>query len=283
LELYPLRFKDLPIPEKLDLENFLQLLSKANKIRTSSAIIYDTVDCLENSLLAKIQEQCQVPTLPIGPLHRISSASSSSLLEEDTSCLAWLDKQSCNSVIYVSLGSIAFIDVKELVEMGWGLVNSQQPFLWVVRPGSIIGAEWIEVLPEALKKNIGEKGYIVKWAPQKEVLAHGAVGGFLSHCGWNSTLESISKGIPMICRPCFVDQKVNTRYVSQVWKVGLELEGDLERDEIERAVKKLTVDEEGKAMKENAKKLKENVEFCIKEGGSSYNSINRLVEMIRSF
>jgi hypothetical protein len=150
LEHYLLRFKDLSIPEKF--ESFLQLLSKTNNIRTSSAIIYDTVDCLENLLLAKIQEQCQVPTFPIGPLHRISSASSSSLLEEDISCLAWLDKQSCNSVIYVSLGSIAFMDVKELVEMGWGLVNSQQPFLWVVRPGSILGAEWIEVLPKALKK-----------------------------------------------------------------------------------------------------------------------------------
>ncbi|XP_059445062.1 UDP-glycosyltransferase 76E4-like [Corylus avellana] len=282
LELYPLRFKDLPILQE-KLENFWQLPSKTNNIRTSLAIIYDTVDCLENSLLAKIQQQCQVPTFPIGPLHRISSGPSSSLLEEDTSCLSWLDKQSCNSVIYVSLGSIASMDVKELVEMGWGLVNSQQPFLWVVRPGSILGAEWIEVLPEGLKKNIGERGYIVKWAPQKEVLAHGAVGGFLSHCGWNSTLESICEGIPMICRPCFGDQKVNARYVSHVWRVGLELEGDLERGEIEKVVKKLMIDEEGEAMREKAKKLKENVKLCIKEGGSSYNSINRLVEMIRSF
>ena len=175
------------------------------------------------------------------------------------------------------------MDIKELVEMGWGLVNSQRPFLWVVRPDSILGTKWIEVLPEALKKNIGERGYIVKWAPQKEVLAHGAVGGFLSHCGWNSTLESICEGIPIICRPCFGDQKVNERYVSQVWRIGLELEGDMERGETERAVKKLMMDEEGKAIRENAKKLKENVELCIKEGGSSYNSINRLVEMIRSF
>ena len=78
-------------------------------------------------------------------MHKIASASLSSLLEEDTNCLAWLDKQSCNSIIYVSLGSVAFMDVKEFVEMAWGLAHNKQPFLLVVQPGSIRGAKWIEV------------------------------------------------------------------------------------------------------------------------------------------
>jgi UDP:flavonoid glycosyltransferase YjiC (YdhE family) len=258
-------------------------VTEALNNKASSPIIYNTIDFLESSPLEKIQHQWQVPIFTMGPMHRIASTSSSSLLEEDTSCLAWLDKQSCKSVIYVSWGSVAFMDIKELTEMAWGLANSDQPFLWVVRPGLVQGAEWIEVLPKEIKENIGKKGYIVKWAPQKKVLAHGAVGGFLSHCGWNSTLESICEGIPMICQPCFGDQKVNARYISQVWRIGLELEGDLKRDEIDRVIKKLIVDEEGEAMRENAKKLKENVELCIKEGGSSYNSMNRLVEMVRSF
>ncbi|XP_059430859.1 UDP-glycosyltransferase 76E2-like [Corylus avellana] len=279
-ELYPLRFKDLPIMEKL--ENFLQLLSKASNIGTSSAIIYNTIDCLENSSLAKVQQQCQVPTFAIGPMHRFASASYSSLLEEDSSCLAWLDKQSSSSVIYVSLGSSTYMDAKELVEMAWGLANSQQPFLWVVRPGSVFGAEWIEVLPESFKKNIDERGYIVKWAPQKKILSHSAVGGFLSHCGWNSTLESICEGIPMICRPCYGDQGVNTRYISHIWRVGMELEGELERDEIERAIRKLMVDEEGKEMRMRGKNLKERIEVCTKEDGSSYNSLKELIKMIMS-
>jgi hypothetical protein len=259
-------------------------VSKVSNIKSSSAIIYNTIDCLENSSLAKIEQQWQVPTFPIGPMHRISSASSSSLLEEDISCMTWLDKQSYDSVIYVSLGSLAFMDVKELVEMGWGLANSQQPFLWVVRPGSIRGAEWIEILPKSLKENISGRGYIVKWAPQKEVLAHSAVGGFLSHCGWNSTLESICEGIPMICKPCFGDQGVNTRYVSHVWKVGLELESrNLERGEIERAVRRLMVGEEGKELRKRSKYLKKTVELCTKEGGSSSNSLNKLIKIIMSF
>jgi hypothetical protein len=150
----------------------MQLLSKASNFETSSAIINNTIDCLENSSLVKLQQKCQVPIFPIGPMHKIASAFSNSLLEEDTSCLAWLDKQSCNSVIYVSLGSVAFMDVKELVELAWGLAHSKQPFLWVLHPGSIYGTEWIEVLPEGFKENIGNRGYIVKWAPQKKVLAH---------------------------------------------------------------------------------------------------------------
>ncbi|XP_059431084.1 UDP-glycosyltransferase 76E2-like [Corylus avellana] len=281
-ELYPLRFKDLPLSIFTNLETFLQVVSKVSGNKTSLAIIHNTIDYLENSSLAKIQQQYQVPIFPIGPMHRIASASSSSLLEEDISCLAWLDKQSCNSVIYVSLGSIAFMDVKDLVEMAWGLANSQQPFLWVVRPGSIRGAEWIEVLPQGFKESIGERGYIVKWAPQQEVLAHRAVGGFLSHCGWNSTLESICEGVPMICIPCFGDQRVNARYVSHIWRVGFELEGKLERGEIERVVRKLLVDEEGNEMRKRGKILKERVELCTRDGGSSNNSLNQLIELIMS-
>jgi UDP:flavonoid glycosyltransferase YjiC (YdhE family) len=282
-ELYPLRFKDLPFSVFVTLENLMQQLSTFTNIKTSSAIIWNTIDYLEKSSLTKIQQQSQVPIFSIGPLHAIASASCSSLLEEDTSCLAWLNKQSYNSVIYVSFGSVAFMDIKELVEIAWGLANSQQPFLWVVRPGSVNGSEWIEVLPEGFKEIIGERGYIVKWAPQKKVLAHGAVGGFLSHCGWNSTLESICGGIPMICRPCFSDQRVNARYISQVWKVGLELENELERGEIERSIRRLMVDKEGKEMREMAKILKEGVELCIREGGSSNNSLNGLIETIMSF
>jgi UDP:flavonoid glycosyltransferase YjiC (YdhE family) len=153
----------------------------------------------------------------------------------------------------------------------------------VVRPGSIRGTEWIEILPKSLKENIRGRGYIMKWAPQKEVLAHGAVGGFLSHCGWNSTLESISEGIPMICKPCFGDQGVNARYVSHIWRVGLELESDLERGEIERAVRRLMVDEEGKEMRKRSKNLKGKVEICTRDGGSSNNSLNKLIKIIMSF
>ncbi|KAL4610707.1 hypothetical protein ACB092_08G070100 [Castanea dentata] len=281
---HPLRFKDLPFPSSRKFESFSQLVIDTYKIKTSSsAIIWNTMDCLELSSLARIQQQYQVPNLPIGPLHKFGPGPpNSSLLKEDTSCMAWLGKQTKNSVIYVSLGSIAAMDERELFEMAWGLANSEQRFLWVFRPDSIRGSK-NEVLSQIFKETIGERGCIVNWAPQKEVLAHSAVGGFLSHCGWNSTLESICEGIPMICRPCFGDQRVNARYVSHVWRVGLELANELERGEIEKAIRRLMAGKEGEAMRERAKNLKEKIELCIKEGGSSNNSLNKLVKMIMSF
>ncbi|KAH7526434.1 hypothetical protein ACOSP7_024976 [Xanthoceras sorbifolium] len=281
--LHPFRFMDLPISKFGIPENYLQLIINAYNTRTSSAVIWNTVDFLEQSLLPQIQQQCHVPIFPIGPLHKFAPASSSSLLMEDTNCITWLNSQAPNSVIYVSLGSLASMDRKELVEMAWGLANSMQPFIWVVRPGLINGSEEIDLLPEGFKEAVGGNCCIVKWAPQKEVLSHGAVGGFWSHCGWNSTLESISEGVPMICRPCFGDQRVNARYVSHVWRIGLQLENELERGEIEKAVRRLMVDKEGEQMRQRIKNLKEKVELCIREGGSTYNSLNNTLELIKSF
>ncbi|WJZ88998.1 hypothetical protein VitviT2T_008249 [Vitis vinifera] len=283
-ELHPLRFKDLPISRLGDLEAFFQILVNMYKKKFSSPIIWNTMDCLEQSSLTQRQQQLQVPFFPIGPLHKLAPPSSSSLLEEDSSCITWLDKHSPKSVIYVSWGSLACMDAKDLAEVAWGLANSNQPFLWVVRPGSVRGSQWIEQLPETFMDTVGERCHIVKWAPQKEVLGHRAVGGFWSHCGWNSTLESISEGVPMICRPYSGDQRVNTRYISHVWKVGLELESDeLERVEIERAVRRLMVDGEGEEMRQRAMELKEKVDICTSEGGSSNRALKELVEYISSF
>ena len=176
------------------------------------------------------------------------------------------------------------MDGKDLAEVAWGLANSNLPFLWVVRPGSVRGSQWTEQLPESFIDRVGERCHIVKWAPQKEVLAHPSVGGFWSHCGWNSTLESISEGVPMICRPYSFDQRVNTRYISYVWRMGMELESDeLERGEIERAVRRLMVDGEGEKMRNRAMELKEMMEISTSEGGSSRRALKELLEFISSF
>lgn len=122
----------------------------------------------------------------------------------------------------------------------------------------------------------------MKWAPQKEVLAHGAVGGFWSHCGWNSTLESACEGVPMLCRPFFGDQLLSARYVCHVWKIGLEMEGVLEREKIEKGIRRLMVDSEGVEIRQRANGLKEEAELCLSEDGSSYNALNELVQHILS-
>ncbi|KAL2508352.1 UDP-glycosyltransferase 76E2 [Forsythia ovata] len=279
-----LRFKDLPFPVNAEIPNILlDFFNSYANIRSSSAIIWNTVDMLDHESLTKLQQHYKVPIFPIGPFHKMAPKFNTSLITEDTNSISWLDKQAPNSVIYISIGSIAIMDKKELIEMAWGLANCNQPFLWVVRPSSVSGSEWIECLPEGFEEMTQERGCIVKWAPQKKVLAHPAVGGFWSHSGWNSTLESMCEGVPMICRPYFADQVVNTRYLTHVWKVALQLENNLERRGIEKAIRTLMGDKEGKEMRQRALKMKQELELSIQRGGSSWNSLENLVEFIMSF
>ena len=276
---YPLRFKDLPVLRE-NMDMMQKLIDLASNFQKFSAIILNTVDFLEQSSLLQLQQQYQVPVFQVGPLSKLAPAISTSFLKEDSNCIAWLDNQTANSVLYVSKGSLSMSDSKELTETFWGLANSGQSFLWVVRPGSVSGSEWTEVLPKDFKEIIGERGLIVKWAPQKEVLTHSAVGGFWSHCGWNSTMESLSEGVPMICSPQFFDQKVIARYITHEWKVGLELDGELERGGIERCIRTLMVGKNGAEMRERATELKQMTSVSIHEGGSSYNSLIELTEFL---
>ncbi|CAL5424502.1 unnamed protein product [Camellia sinensis] len=128
--------------------------------------IWNTLDSLENPTMSELQHHHQIPFFPIGPLFKISSPFwSTSLLEENINCISWLDKQAPNSVLYISLGSLASVNETELVEMAWGLANSGQTFLWVIRLDSVHGSEWMEPLPEGFDDVICERECIVKWAP----------------------------------------------------------------------------------------------------------------------
>ncbi|XP_022157907.1 UDP-glycosyltransferase 76E12-like [Momordica charantia] len=285
-ELHPLRFKDLPLPITFDFFKFTQIILNMYAITTASAVIWNTMPWLEPYEFTQIQTKlCKIPIFPIAPIHKIAStptSASSSLLQEDSTCLPWLDRQPPNSVIYVSLGSLAVSTQQELEEMAWGLADSRQPFLWVIRPGSIQGSDGVGSMPKGFQEKAGDRACIVQWAPQKEVLAHKAVGGFWSHCGWNSTLESLSEGVPMLCRPYLGDQTVNARYISCVWKVGLTLEDRLERNEVERAIRRVMVEEEGRKMREKAMDLKGRIEDSLREDGSSSSSLKQLVDFIKT-
>uniref|UniRef100_A0A5B7AW53 Putative UDP-glycosyltransferase 76C4 n=1 Tax=Davidia involucrata TaxID=16924 RepID=A0A5B7AW53_DAVIN len=284
LELPPLRVKDIPVISTRHPEDLYQLLERMMKeTKASSGLIWNSFGEVEQPALSTLGQDFPIPIFPIGPFHKYLPASSSSLLAQDQSSISWLDKQAPKSVIYVSFGSIAAMDETEFKEMAWGLANSMQPFLWVVRPGLIRGMEWLEPLPNGFLEAVSGRGHIVKWAPQQQVLAHPATGGFWTHGGWNSTLESICEGVPMICYPCFGDQMVNARYVSHVWRVGLQLENGMGREEVERGIRRLMVEKEGEEMRERIMCLKEKTNLCFKQGGSSYQSLESLISYMLSF
>lgn len=230
----PLREKDLVrlLEEKREyIEPYLNMMLEATK--SSSGIIFMSSEDFNQDALPKAREDFKVPIFAIGTSYSNFPASSSSLFTQDETFIPWLDKQEDKSVVYVSFGSLATMTGPELIEIACGLRNSGQPFLLVVRVGLVKGTEWIEVIPEELKATFNEKGKIVKWAPQREVLKHRAIGGFLTHNGWNSVVESVCEGVPMICLPFIWDQFLNARLVCDIWRVGLHLEHRIERNEIE--------------------------------------------------
>ncbi|KAI7749538.1 hypothetical protein M8C21_006280, partial [Ambrosia artemisiifolia] len=152
-------------------------------------------------------------------------------------------------------------------------------FLWVIRPDSITSDP--TEIPLELSKGTEERGYIVGWAPQEEVLAHRAVGGFLTHSGWNSTLESVIEGVPMICWPYFLDQQVNSRFVGEVWKLGLDMKDTCDRVIVKKTVRELMEDRKDEFRK-SADEMAKFAKQCLMEGGSSYGNLERLVKDIKA-
>ncbi|CAD6220536.1 unnamed protein product [Miscanthus lutarioriparius] len=232
-ELPPLRVRDLFYSSWSNHKKMRELLARANEaMKNSSGLVINTLDALEKAELKRLCEELHIPVvLAPGPLHKLSSKRTrSSTPDQDYSCIEWLDKQPSESVLYVSFWKLGFPGRQRVLGGGLGLGQQWPPF-------SMGGSC-------RLGTGLLGWGKVIRWAPQQEVLAHPAVGGFWTHSGWNSTLESISEGVPMICRPQFADQMMNTRYVVNTWGVGLELEGELERGKIEKAVRKLMKDRE---------------------------------------
>ncbi|CAN8279486.1 unnamed protein product [Cochlearia groenlandica] len=286
IELPPLKVKDLPIIETNNPHELYNIVNDmVQGVNSSLGVIWNTFEDLEPLPLIDLTTTLQVPLFPIGPFHKHGNhLTSMTCNKEDQETKYWLDKQDPKSVVYASFGSLANIEEKEFLEIAFGLKNSQQPFLWVVRPGLVRGTEWLEALPSGYMDGVGHKGKIVKWANQLDVLAHPAVGAFWTHCGWNSTLESICEGVPMICTPCFTDQLVNARYIVDVWRVGKMLErSKMDREEIEKVIRKVMIEELGDGLRESCLMFKEKASLCLSKDGSSTKYLDKLMTHVLSF
>ncbi|XP_021821642.1 UDP-glycosyltransferase 73C1-like [Prunus avium] len=208
----------------------------------------------------------------------------------------WLDSRAPASVIYVCLGSMCNLSSEQLIEIGLALEGSNKPFIWVVRGCNET---------QELEKWIAESGFeernkarslvIRGWAPQTLILSHPAVGGFLTHCGWNSTLEGICAGLPLLTWPMFGDQFLNEKLVEQILKiavrVGVEFPvkwGEEEKirvvvrkEKVKEAIEKLMDGEESQGRRERARELGEMAKRAVAEGGSSHLNIKQLIQEIK--
>ncbi|CAM0954373.1 unnamed protein product [Alopecurus aequalis] len=284
-EMPPYRVRDLMSARSSGPEHDIscELLSRAvAAVRTSSGLILNTFDALEAADLAAIRRDLAPPVFDIGPLHKASPASSpasSSLLRQDHGCLEWLNSRAPASVLYVSFGSLASVSSADLVETAWGIALSGQPFLWALRPDLVLGAT-PAALPDGFDSVTAGRGMVVSWAPQEEVLAHAAVGGFWTHGGWNSTLESVCAGVPMLCRPSFGDQMSNARHVEHVWRAGITLDGELERGKVEATIRRLMQSKDGEEMRRRARELGNRAAESMTLDGSSCVNIDKLTSHI---
>ncbi|MBA0793336.1 hypothetical protein Gohar_017752 [Gossypium harknessii] len=192
-------------------------------------------------------------------------------------CLEWLDKQEMNSVLYVSFGTTTTMGDEQIQELAIGLRRSNQKFIWVLRDadtGDVFNGEVRRPeLPKGYQDSVKDKGLVVRdWAPQLEILAHPAIGGFVSHCGWNSCMESITMGVPLGAWPVHSDQPRNAVLITKLLKLGITIKDWARRDEVvtaavvEDAVKRLMASKEGDEIRKRAAEVSGAVRQSVAEG-----------------
>nr|QNT13160.1 flavonol glycoside 4'-O-xylosyltransferase [Crocosmia x crocosmiiflora] len=203
-------------------------------------------------------------------------------------CLNWLDSMSPRSVVYVSFGSLSHFSKSQLTEIALGLEASDQPFLWVLREAD---EEW---MIDGYEQRTKGKGLIIRgWAPQVQILNHKAIGGFVTHCGWNSSLEGICAGLPLVTWPLFAEQFFNERFILDVLKIGVAVgikehtikhveRPVIEAGKVEKAVRLLMGDgEETVERWGRVRELGEMAKKAVEIDGSSYNDMESLIKELK--
>nr|AUI41117.1 uridine 5'-diphospho-glucosyltransferase 3 [Rhodiola rosea] len=292
----PVRGSDLfdPVQDRTD-EAYKWVIHHSNRYPMAEGVIENSFMELEHGALKYLQtvQSGKPPVYAVGPLIKMDY----DVDDSGSKIIEWLDDQPVGSVLFVSFGSGGTLSYEQMTELAHGLESSQQRFLWVVRsPNQIPNSTYFSVqsqkdplayLPEGFLNRTEGRGLVVSnWAPQAQILSHGSTGGFMSHCGWNSILESVVHGVPIIAWPLYAEQKMNSIIVVEDVKVALRPAGVgervVERSEITAVVKALMEGEEGKKVRNRMKELKEAAARAVSDDGASTIAIADLAQKWRS-
>lgn len=267
----------------------------------SDGVVVNSFDDLEPLYREWYQNTIGMKVWTIGPLSLskqdvadVAARGNKASISEDQ-CLRWLDSMEKGSVIYVSFGSMVRTIPLQLIEVGLGLEAANRPFIWVIKAGERFSEVegWLAEFEERTR----QKGLIIRgWAPQVTILSHPAVGGFMTHSGWNSTLESVSAGVPMITWPHFAEQFLNEKLIVEVLKIGIAIgvkvatmwgvetsDVLVKKEDVVKAVRGLfDEDKEAEERRTRAKLLGEKAQVAVKEGGSSYANLKQLIQHMRA-
>jgi UDP-glucosyltransferase 73C len=269
-------------------------------MRTADGTVVNTFLDLEHQFVACYEAALGKPVWALGPLalcNRDAEAMASRGNEpvvQQSAVTAWLDTMDADSVVYVNFGSLTRKLPKPLFEVGHGLEDSGKPFLWVVKESEAAKPEVQDWL-DALEARTAERGLVVRgWAPQLAILSHRAVGCFVTHCGWNSLLESVTHGVPAVTWPHFSDQFLNERLAVDVLRVGVAVgvtspvmmfddeAVPVTREDVARAVEAvMDGGEEAAQRRRRVKEYGEKAHRAMEKGGSSYECLTQLIESFR--
>ncbi|XP_052194913.1 gallate 1-beta-glucosyltransferase 84A24 [Diospyros lotus] len=263
------------------------ILGQYKNLSKPFCILMDTFQELEPEILNYMSKIC--PIKPVGPLFKNPKAPNSTVrgdfIKADN-CIEWLDSKPPGSVVYISFGSVVYLKQKQINEIANGVLDSGLSFLWVMKPPHKDSGYELLVLPDGFLEKAGDNGRVVQWSPQEQVLAHPSVACFVTHCGWNSSMEALSIGIPVVAFPQWGDQVTDAKYLVDVFKVGIRMcRGEAEdriipREEVAECLRQATSGAKAAEMKANALRWKKAAEAAVAEGGSSDRNMQDFVDEV---
>ncbi|XP_019085108.1 PREDICTED: UDP-glycosyltransferase 84B2-like [Camelina sativa] len=232
------------------------------------------------------------PIIPIGPLvspfllgadedKTLDDGKNLDMWKSEDHCMEWLDKQVRSSVVYISFGSILKSSENQIETIATALKNRGVPFLWVIRPKE--QPQNVQVLQEMVKEG---KGVVIDWGQQEKILSHVAISCFVTHCGWNSTIETLVTGVPVVAYPSWIDQPLDARLLVDVYGIGVRMrndvvDGELKVAEVERCIEAVTEGPNVVVMRKRAAELKNAARLAMASGGSSAQNLDLFISDIK--
>ncbi|KAL0409951.1 UNVERIFIED_CONTAM: UDP-glycosyltransferase 86A1 [Sesamum latifolium] len=254
------------------------------EVKKADFVLHNTVQELESETLSGLNKY--LPNYAIGPINFskiLDTNTISKSLRPESDCTQWLDSKAPGSVLYVSFGSLVQTSKQVIQEIAYGLILSEVNFSWVVREG-IVSPGDANVLPAGYQDKVRDKGLVISWCDQIKVLSNPAVGGFLTHNGWNSTVESMWCGVPMICYPITYDQLTNRKLVADTWKIGVSLcdgTSTVDRNEVAEKIRRFMDGTALEGLKKEAEKVKGTLHDALDIDGSSDRNFNQFIKDLK--
>ncbi|PRQ36574.1 putative flavonol 3-O-glucosyltransferase [Rosa chinensis] len=279
------QFRACDLPKEAlfgDIESpFTKMLYKmGQKLPQATVVVINSIENMDFTVTEELKKRLQ-KLLLVGPLHLVRpvpSVISDDEEEEKDVCLQWLDNHRPASVAYISFGSLGALPPMEVAALAEALEEGGFPFLWSFRGNQ-------EDFPQGFieRTNRLSIGKVVPWVNQEQILNHTSIGVHVTHCGWNSILESVTCSVPLIGRPDFADQHINMRSVEVVWKIGVRIEGGVfTKSGAVKALEQVLLLEQGKQMRHRVGVLKQLAQEAVGPNGRSAQDLKALVEIIKT-